>query len=81
MLIASSACATCCEFASASLKTATVLIPRRLHVAITRHAISPRFAIRTFFSILLTHRRPRTSPFRRGQAAVCTATLEFCEST
>lgn len=39
--------ATCAALASASLYTATVLIPRRLHVRITRHAISPRLATST----------------------------------
>lgn len=38
---------TCKEFSSASLYTATVFTPSRLAVRITRHAISPLFAIST----------------------------------
>jgi len=40
--------ATCIEFRSASEYTATVWIPKRLAERITRHAISPRFAIKIF---------------------------------
>jgi hypothetical protein len=40
----SSAIVTCAALRSASLYTATVGTPRRFAVAITRHAISPRFA-------------------------------------
>ena len=47
MWIFSSAKRTCRLCASESENTATVGIPSRLHVAITRHAISPLFAIRT----------------------------------
>ena len=41
---------TCCEFRSASLKTATVLMPSFFAVRITRHAISPLFATSTLSS-------------------------------
>jgi len=37
-------------FESTSLWIATVLIPKRLHVSITRHAISPRFATKIFLN-------------------------------
>jgi hypothetical protein len=36
-----------CKMTYGSVKTATVVIPSFLHEAITRHAISPRFAIKT----------------------------------
>ena len=39
--------ATCIEFLSASLYTATVFTPSFLAVRITRQAISPRLAIKT----------------------------------
>ena len=41
---------TCCELRSASLKTATVLMPSFFAVRITRHAISPLFATSTLSS-------------------------------
>jgi hypothetical protein len=44
MLTASSAMRVCTAYLSASLNTATVGMPRRLAVRITRHAISPRLA-------------------------------------
>jgi hypothetical protein len=47
MRTASSAARTCRAAASASLYTATLPMPRRRSVRITRTAISPRFAIRT----------------------------------
>ncbi len=43
----SSAARTWGEAQSASENTATVRMPRRAHVRITRRAISPRFATRT----------------------------------
>ncbi len=46
MQIASSACWTCRARESASEYTATVLMPRRLQVRMTRQAISPRLAMR-----------------------------------
>src|SRR6266702_6863163 len=49
--MASSACVTCAEYRSASEKTATERISRRLSVRKIRHAISPRFATRTLCHI------------------------------
>src|SRR5689334_15152802 len=46
MRFASSASATCNALRSASEYTATVRMPKRFAVRITRHAISPRLAIR-----------------------------------
>ena len=46
MLTASSAISTCNALRSASEKTATVLMPIFFAELMTRHAISPRFAIR-----------------------------------
>ena len=46
-----SAIFVCFEPISASECTATVSIPRRLHVDIILHAISPRLAIRIFLNI------------------------------
>lgn len=43
--------ATCIAFLSASLYTATVFTPSRWAVFITRHAISPRLAIRSLSNI------------------------------
>jgi hypothetical protein len=51
MQIASSANFTCSEFLSASLYTATVRMPISLHALMTRNAISPLFAIKTFRNI------------------------------
>ncbi len=51
MHTASSAKRTCRPLASASEYTATVLSPSSLHAQITRSAISPRLAIRTFLNI------------------------------
>ena len=48
---ASSAISTCSASRSASEKTATVLIPMRRAVLMTRQAISPRLAIRIFLNI------------------------------
>src|SRR5262249_6793340 len=53
MQMASSAKRTCKELRSASLYTATVLMPSSLQAQITRNAISPRFAIRIFLNIYL----------------------------
>src|SRR5690606_28009481 len=47
----SSASRTCCASASADENTATVAIPIRRQVRMTRQAISPRFAISTFSNI------------------------------
>src|SRR6185312_11740041 len=43
--------ATCIDLASASEYTATVAIPMRRAVRMTRQAISPRLAIRIFLNI------------------------------
>src|SRR5512136_1631011 len=51
MHTASSANRTWRPLASASEYTATVLSPSSLHAHITRSAISPRLAIRTFLNI------------------------------
>src|SRR5882724_9449188 len=51
MRTASSASRTWRALASASEYTATVATPSRLAVLMTRHAISPRFAIRIFLNI------------------------------
>src|SRR5260221_4274481 len=51
MRTASSACVTCAEYRSASEKTATERISRRLSVRKIRQAISPRFATRTLCHI------------------------------
>src|SRR5271169_19995 len=48
MQMASSAKRTCSELRSASLYTATVLMPSSLHAQMTRRAISPRLAMRIF---------------------------------
>src|SRR5690349_21466079 len=48
MHTSSSAKRTCSDSRSASEKTATVRMPSSLQARITRRAISPRFAIRTF---------------------------------
>src|SRR5690349_5446333 len=53
MRTASSAISTWSASRSASEYTATVLIPMRRAVLVTRQAISPRFAIRIFLNILL----------------------------
>src|SRR5678809_514802 len=49
----SSAKRTCSESVSAVEWTATVLMPISRHARITRSAISPRFAMRTFLNTLL----------------------------
>src|SRR5512140_2294204 len=51
MQMASSAKRTCSELRSASLYTATALIPSSLQAQMTRSAISPRFAIRIFLNM------------------------------
>src|SRR5262245_66598093 len=51
MQTSSSAKRTCSDSRSASLYTATVEIPSSRHARITRRAISPRFAIKTFLNI------------------------------
>src|SRR5690348_13134233 len=52
MHTASSANLTCSASASAVEYTATVERPISLHARITRNAISPRFAIRTFLNMM-----------------------------
>ena len=54
MQIASSANRTCSAWASAVEYTATVLSPISRQARMTRRAISPRFAMRTFVISLLT---------------------------
>ena len=69
MCTASSHTATCLALASASEYTATVFTPRRLAVAATRQAISPRFAIRIFFEHLSHLGRTRKKEDRRRTTA------------
>src|SRR3954463_13652258 len=63
MQMASSAKRTCSELRSASLYTATVRMPSSLQAQITRRAISPRLAMRTFLNmsrrLLRTNREQR----------------------
>src|SRR3546814_2227718 len=61
---ASSARRTCCASASASEYTATVAMPSRRAVRITRHAISPRMAMRIFSNMRVSALKP--SPSRGG---------------
>src|SRR3954468_22970423 len=51
MQTSSSAKRTCSDSRSASLYTATVATPSSRHARMTRSAISPRFAIRTFLNM------------------------------
>src|SRR6476659_5311400 len=64
MHTASSALRTCSAYASASEYTATERTPSRRRVPCTRHAISPRFAIRTL-SNTVDSRVPEQQPDRR----------------
>src|ERR1700739_2326668 len=59
-----SASATCGEWASGSVYTATVPTPRRRQVAKTRRAISARLATRTLLisSLSSSRKRPRLHP-------------------
>jgi len=59
MHTASSAKRTCRLWASASEYTATVLTPSSLQAHMTRSAISPRLAIRTFLNMAPGTARPR----------------------
>src|SRR5436305_616518 len=59
MCTASSAIRTWRALASASEKTATVAIPIRRAVLMTRHAISPRLAIRILVNMVAS---PRSHP-------------------
>ena len=56
---ASSASRTCRAFASASEWTATVRIPSRRAVRMTRQAISPRFAMRILVNIGHIRKTPK----------------------
>src|SRR5687768_14296833 len=60
MHTSSSAKRTCSDSRSASEYTATVWIPSSRQARITRSAISPRFAIRTFLNIQGRYRRGRS---------------------
>src|SRR5437867_731973 len=64
MHTSSSAKRTCRHSRSASEYTATVWMPSSLHARITRRAISPRFAMRTFLNIRASG-RCRPLPRRR----------------
>src|SRR5512143_1215246 len=68
MATASSASRTWRAFASASEWTATVRIPRRRAVRMTRQAISPRFAIRIFSNMGSSH--PEDAEARLGDRGV-----------
>src|SRR6185503_11312063 len=61
----SSASRTCMESASAVECTATVEMPISLHARLTRRAISPRLAIRTFSNIALFDPHQRFAVFHR----------------
>src|SRR5215467_8241425 len=61
----SSARRTCMASASAVECTATVAMPISLHARLTRSAISPRLAIRTFSNIALFDPHQRFAEFHR----------------
>src|SRR6187399_1954754 len=62
----SSARRTCMAFESAVECTATVWMPSSLQARRIRSAISPRFAMRTFWNILLDHHERLAVFDRRG---------------
>src|SRR5690606_25378999 len=67
---ATSACRTCCAVASASEYTATVAMPRRRQLRITRQAISPRLATRIRLNMRsLVQSLSRGLAIRRGSGA------------
>src|SRR5208337_2537822 len=71
MQMASSAKRTCSELRSASLYTATVLMPSSLHAQMTRRAISPRLAMRIFRNMENFIRRGFTRIGKDFRFAIC----------